>query len=41
MADVRSFAGESFENAVVDDNDRRLLSSYDAKVKHFAVKQCR
>lgn len=41
MDDVRAFAGDSFENAVVDDNDLRLLASYDAKVKHFVVKQCR
>jgi hypothetical protein len=41
MQDVRTFAGEDFENAVVDENDLRLLASYDLKVKHFVVKQCR
>lgn len=37
IADVRAFAGEEYERAVVADEDRALLSRFSDRVQHYDV----
>ena len=37
LDDIRAFAGEPIERAVVTDEARALLASFDSEVRHFRV----
>ncbi|MBI4274714.1 MAG: antibiotic biosynthesis monooxygenase, partial [Rhizobiales bacterium] len=41
MADVKAFAGEDYETAVVPPKARDLLARFDQRARHFVVREQR
>jgi hypothetical protein len=41
MTDVKAFAGENYETAVVPPKARDLLARFDQRARHFAVREQR